>query len=129
MGGPEVEALLSHLVSQRDVAAATRQQALSVLLFPYREVLGVELPLLDQVVRPKKPKRLPTVLNRDEVMRILTSMEGRHGQVGVIPGQYELMESEQSVFRFLCEAGVRNLPAFAEASNLSCRPSTASALA
>ncbi len=79
MGGPEVEAFLSHLVSQRDVAAATQQQALSALLFLYKEVLGVELPWLDQVVRPKKPKRLPTVLNRDEVMRILAPMEGRHG--------------------------------------------------
>lgn len=79
MGGPEVEAFLSHLVSQRDVAAATQQQALSALLFLYKEVLGIQLPWLDQVVRPKKPKRLPTVLNRDEVMRVLTPMEGRHG--------------------------------------------------
>ena len=79
MGGAEVTAFLSHLVSQRDVAAATQHQALSALLFLYREVPGVQLPWLDEVVRPRKPKRLPTVLNRDEVVRILSNMEGRHG--------------------------------------------------
>jgi integrase len=42
-------------------------------------VFGVQLPWLDEVVRPRKPKRLPTVLNRDEVVRILSNMEGRHG--------------------------------------------------
>lgn len=79
MGGVEVEAFLSHLVSQRDVAAATQQQALAAILFLYRDVLGVQLPWLDNVVRPKKPRRLPTVLNRDEVMRVLALMDGRHG--------------------------------------------------
>ena len=79
MGGVEVEAFLSHLASQLDVAAATRQQALAALHFLYRDVLGVQLPWLDNIVRPKKPRRLPTVLNRDEVMRVLALMDGRHG--------------------------------------------------
>ena len=54
-------------------------QALSALLFLYREVLGVELPWLDDVVRAKKPQRLPTVLNRAEVTLVLERMEGTYG--------------------------------------------------
>jgi len=49
---------------------------LSALLFLYREVLGVELPWLDNVVRAKKPQRLPTVLNRAEVAQVLERMDG-----------------------------------------------------
>lgn len=71
MGAREVTAYLSHLVTERDVAAATQQQALSALLFLYRHVLEIDLPWLDDLVRPKKPARLPTVLNLDEVSQLL----------------------------------------------------------
>jgi hypothetical protein len=64
MGAREVTAFLSALAIELDVAAATQQQALSAVLFLYRHVLEVELPWLDDLVRPKKPARLPTVLNR-----------------------------------------------------------------
>ena len=79
MGAREVTAFLTHLAVERDVAAATQQQALSALLFLYKQVLGVDLPWLDDIVRPKKPARLPTVLNEREVECILALMEGVHG--------------------------------------------------
>lgn len=78
MGAREVTAYLSHLATERDVAAATQQQALSALLFLYRHVLEKDLPWLDDLVRPKKPARLPTVLNPDEVARLLDSVGPRH---------------------------------------------------
>ena len=79
MGAREVTAYLSHLASERDVAAATQQQALSALLFLYKVVLEIDLPWLTDLVRPKKPARLPTVLNESEVARILALAEGVHG--------------------------------------------------
>jgi len=77
MGAAEVEAFLTSLAVEGDVAASTQNQALSALLFLYREVLGVQLPWLDQVTRAKKPRRLPTVLERSEVQALLVGMEGR----------------------------------------------------
>lgn len=74
MGAREVTKYLSYLATERDVAAATQQQALSALLFLYRHVLEVDLPWLDDLVRPKKPARLPTVLNQDELGRLLNSV-------------------------------------------------------
>jgi integron integrase len=76
MGAPEVTAFLSHLARDRDVAAATQNQALAALLFLYKEVLGQALPWLDQVERAKRPARLPTVLSVPEVQRLLGEMEG-----------------------------------------------------
>ena len=78
MGAREVTAFLSHLATEKDVAASTQQQALSALLFLYKHVLAIELPWLDDLVRPKKPARLPTVLNADEVARILRAMPPGH---------------------------------------------------
>lgn len=77
MGGPEVERFLSALAVRANVSAGTQNQALSALLFLYREVLGVRLPWMDTVVRAKRPRRVPTVLTRDEVTRLLTAMDGR----------------------------------------------------
>ena len=77
MGGPEVERFLSSLAVHGRVAASTQNQALSALLFLYRQVLAVDLPWLDNVVRAKRPQRVPTVLLRDEVQRLLAAMEGR----------------------------------------------------
>lgn len=74
MGAREVTVFLSHLATERDVAASTQQQALSALLFLYKHVLGIDLPWLDDLVRPKKPARLPTVLNQDEVARLLDAV-------------------------------------------------------
>jgi integron integrase len=77
MGGDEVEAFLSRLAVEGNVAAGTQNQALSALLFLYRIVLGIELPWMENVVRAKRPRRVPTVLSRDEVQRLLAAMDGR----------------------------------------------------
>ena len=79
MGATEVTAFLSHLAVAGNVAVATQQQALSALLFLYRVVLEQELPWLDDMVRPTRPPRVPTVLSREEVRRLLSLIEGVHG--------------------------------------------------
>jgi len=71
MGAAEVSAFLSWLATERDVAAATQNQALSALLFLYGMVLGIELPWLGELVRAQRPVRLPTVLSEGEVRRLL----------------------------------------------------------
>lgn len=81
MGAQEVEAFLSDLAVTYDVSASTQNLALSSILFLYKEVLGVDLPWLNDVTRAKKPKRLPTVLSRREVTAILECMEGTTGLI------------------------------------------------
>jgi len=75
MGAGEVEAFLSWLATERNVAAATQNQALSALLFLYKELLGQDLPWFKDLVRAKRPVRVPVVLSRDEVQRLLAQME------------------------------------------------------
>ena len=66
MGAKEIEAFLTHLAVDRDVAASTQNQALYALLFLYREVLRLDLDTETiDAVRAKKPRRLPVVLTRD----------------------------------------------------------------
>ena len=79
MGAPEVEAFLTHLAVEGNVAASTQNQALSALLFLYREVLGLDLPWMQDMVRAKRPARLPVVLTQREVVSVLDRMEGTHG--------------------------------------------------
>ena len=76
MGGPEVEAFLSHLATEGRVAASTQNQALSALLFLYREVLEIELPWLDGVVRAKRSQHVPVVLTENEVRALLARLDG-----------------------------------------------------
>ena len=76
MGAPEIEAFLTELAVKRNVSASTQNQALSALLFLYKEVLAVDLPWLADVVRAKKPQRLPVVLTIEEVRSILALLEG-----------------------------------------------------
>ncbi|HKC31662.1 MAG TPA: integron integrase [Burkholderiales bacterium] len=76
LGAPEVTAFLSYLAREREVAAATQNQALSALLFLYKEVLGQPLPWLEDLERAKRPARLPSVLTRDEAQRLLGQMQG-----------------------------------------------------
>lgn len=78
MGAAEIEQFLTHLAVQGQVAAATQNQARCALLFLYREVLDIELPWLDNVEQAKAPKRLPVVLNRDEIQAILSRLTGTH---------------------------------------------------
>ena len=79
LGATEVEAFLTWLAVEREVSAATQNQAQSALLFLYREVLGVELPWLDGVARARTPVKLPVVLTVDEVTRILDRLTERTG--------------------------------------------------
>lgn len=74
MGKAEAEAFLSALAVERGVSASTQAQALAALLFLYREVLGQALPWLDEVVRAKRPARLPTVLTQDAVRRLIAAV-------------------------------------------------------
>src|SRR5207247_7155315 len=76
MGAPDVTAFLTSLAVHDKVAASTQNQALSALLFLYREVLGVDLPWLDDVVRAKRPRFLPVVLTREEVRSVLQRLDG-----------------------------------------------------
>lgn len=76
LGAPEIEAFLTHLATHGKVAASTQNQALSALLFLYREVLQQNLPWLENIRRAKRPQRLPVVLSRDEVARMLSEMSG-----------------------------------------------------
>ena len=69
MGGAEVVAFLDHLANERDVAVSTHNQALPALLFLYRDVLGVELPWLGDIARPRRPRRLPVVLTHEESLQ------------------------------------------------------------
>jgi integron integrase len=76
MGAREVEAFLTMLATERKVSASTHNQALSALLFLYREVLDIDLPWLENINRPTSPKRIPSVLTRDEVAGLLAQMDG-----------------------------------------------------
>ncbi|MGH8194648.1 MAG: integron integrase [Woeseiaceae bacterium] len=78
MGAAEIQAFLSDLATRGRVSASTQNQALSALLFLYQKVLQLELPWLDDIVRAKRPVRVPIVLTRGEVAQILGAMSGRH---------------------------------------------------
>ena len=76
LGAVEVTAFLNHLARERHVAAATQNQALSALLFLYKEVLAIPLPWLDGLDRAKRPLHKPTVLTADEAQQLLSAMRG-----------------------------------------------------
>jgi integron integrase len=76
MGAVDVKAFLSMLTTQRRVSVSTHNQALSALLFLYREVLGIDLPWLNDVNRPTRKPRIPSVLTQDEVAGLLAHMDG-----------------------------------------------------
>jgi len=78
MGAAEVEAFLTHLAVRGNVAASTQNQARSALLFLYKEVLGQELPWLDNVEPAKRPQRWPVVLTHAEVKAVLDRLSGTH---------------------------------------------------
>jgi integron integrase len=76
MGAPEIEAFLTMLATERKVSTSTHNQALSALLFLYREVLNMDLPWMDGINRPTAKRRIPSVLTKDEVAGLLAQMEG-----------------------------------------------------
>jgi len=76
MAEPEINAFLTHLAVDEHVSASTQTQALSALLFVYRHVIVREVGELTDLVRARKPRRLPVVLTRDEVKDILGELDG-----------------------------------------------------
>ncbi len=76
MGKPEAGKFLTHLAVQRNVAASTQNQALSAILFLYREVLEQPLEWLDNIEHAKRPARIPVVFTRTEIKAILQQLEG-----------------------------------------------------
>ena len=72
----EINRFLTHLAVHDHVAASTQRQALSAILFLYREVLNLDPPWIENIVRARQPKNLPTVLSKNEVAAILTHLEG-----------------------------------------------------
>jgi len=84
VGGMEVEGFLTRLATVSNVSASTQSQALSAILFLYREVLGIQLPWMDSVVRAKTPQRVPVVLSVPEVARLLQNLSGREWLMGCL---------------------------------------------
>src|SRR5258708_36893090 len=77
MGAAEMEQFLNHLAVQKKVAAATQSQALSALVFLYREVLRKDFEWMENLERAKKPARLPIVLTEFEVHKVLAHLDGQ----------------------------------------------------
>jgi integron integrase len=74
MGGPEIERFLTHLATIAKAAPSTHKQALAAILFLYREVLGVDLPWMGEIGRPRTSQHVPVVLSREEVAALLVSV-------------------------------------------------------
>ena len=84
LGAAEVEVFLTSLAVEGKVSASTQNQAKSALLFLYKEVLGAELPWLDHIQKARAPVRLPVVLTRAEVRRVLARLLGVHRLIGAL---------------------------------------------
>lgn len=84
LDGAAVQAFLSWLANERGVSPSTHRQALAALLFFYGKVLGVDLPWMKDIGRPRPSRRLPVVLAPDEVARILTYLDGEYRPLGQI---------------------------------------------
>ena len=82
LGSRDLVGFLTHLATHRNVAASTQNQAQSALLFLYREVLALELPMLEGVTRAKSPARLPVVLTKTEVAALLGRLTGVYRLLG-----------------------------------------------
>lgn len=76
MGASEVHAFLEHLAIERQVAAATQNQALNALVFLYRHVLEQPLGDIGEFPRARRPRRLPVVLSHKDVVRVLSHLSG-----------------------------------------------------
>ena len=76
MAEPEINAFLTHLAVKGQVSASTQNQALAALLFLYRHVIGCNVGDLGEVIRARKPERLPVVMAREEVKAVLANLTG-----------------------------------------------------
>lgn len=84
LGEAEITTFLNHLAVERNVAASTQNQALNALLFLYKQTLGREEVHLDNLTRAKRPERLPSVFERDEVERLIGQLEGTHQLIAAL---------------------------------------------
>ena len=82
MGADEIRAFLTWLSVERHVSVSTHRQALAALLFLYQRVFGQQLPWMDELERPQRKARLPTVMTLDEVRAVLGLLEGAHAVLG-----------------------------------------------
>ncbi len=82
MGKAEIEAFLPHLAMKLNVAPSTQNQAFNAILFLYKHVLQKDMPEDIDAFRAKKPQRLPTVMTREETMRVIRVMTGTHQMMG-----------------------------------------------
>ncbi len=78
MGAPEMEQFLNHLAVEMHVASSTQNQALSALVFLYREVLRQDFEWMENLDRAKRPSRLPVVLTESEVHNLLAHLDGQN---------------------------------------------------
>ena len=78
LGAGDIRAFLTHLAVNEHVSASTQNQARAALLFLYKHVLNQDLSHSDVGIRSKRPRRLPTVLTRDEVRLVLSHLSGPH---------------------------------------------------
>jgi integron integrase len=103
IGGPEIERFLTDLAVTHSVSAATQNQALAALLFLYQEVLQVPVPWLENIIRARRPLRIPVVLTRAEVRAILVGLRGPQWLVaGLLYGSgLRLMEALHLRFKDL----------------------------
>ena len=94
MGSEEITAFLTHLAVDLKVAASTQNQTLASLLFLSRDVLNVDLPWLEDVVRAKRPQRVPVVLTRREIDKIFNRLDGQHWLLAALLDGYGLRLDE-----------------------------------
>lgn len=84
MGEPEINSFLSSLASTKRVAASTQNQALNAIVFLYKHVLGIELGSFGSIEKAKRPEKLPVVLSKGEVQRLLGRMDGVTGLAAML---------------------------------------------
>lgn len=84
MGAAEINAFLNHLAVEAHVSASTQNQAFSALLFLYQKVLQADPGRIEGVIRAKRPKRLPVVLSREEVGRVIGQLEGVYRLIALL---------------------------------------------
>jgi len=83
MGAPEIEAFLSMLVNERQISPSTHRQALSAILYLYKEVLKIELPWLHEIGRPKEKRHLPVVLSKLEIHQAMQVLDASNVSFGL----------------------------------------------
>jgi integron integrase len=95
LGSEDVVRFLTHLATERDVSASTQRQAASAITFLYHSVLNIRLEVPPGIAQPTRPRRLPTVLSRDEVIALLAAVRGTPQLVASLlyGGGFRLMEA------------------------------------